>query len=157
MHITLQLGANVNTYFYSAKYNSFFPLALKDDFLKGIGWPDDAVEITDQIYNEFTGEPPVGKIREPGESGLPVWGVVPPPTKNEILAQAGFEKQSRIENANDYMNSKQWPGKAAIGRLKEVERLQYSEWLDYLDALEAVSTSSAPDIKWPIPPASAEG
>ncbi|EDJ9408532.1 tail fiber assembly protein, partial [Salmonella enterica] len=24
--------------------------------------------------------------------------------------------------------------------------------LDYLDALEAVDTSSAPDINWPVPP-----
>lgn len=25
-------------------------------------------------------------------------------------------------------------------------------WLNYLDALESVDTSSAPDIEWPIPP-----
>ena len=26
--------------------------------------------------------------------------------------------------------------------------MQYNSWLDYLDALEAVGTSSAPDISW---------
>ncbi|MQK17566.1 hypothetical protein EI013_03255 [Escherichia coli] len=31
--------------------------------------------------------------------------------------------------------------------------MQYNSWLDYLDALEAVDTSSAPDINWPTPPA----
>ncbi|WP_247171040.1 tail fiber assembly protein, partial [Escherichia coli] len=25
-------------------------------------------------------------------------------------------------------------------------------WLDYLDALELVDTSGAPDIEWPTPP-----
>ncbi|HCQ0095424.1 Caudovirales tail fiber assembly protein [Escherichia coli] len=51
------------------------------------------------------------------------------------------------------MNSRQWPGKAAIGRLKSEELAQYNLWLDYLDALELVDTSSAPDIEWPTPPA----
>ncbi len=44
-------------------------------------------------------------------------------------------------------------GKASIGRLKGEELVQYNLWLDYLDALELVDTSSAPDIEWPTPPA----
>ncbi len=50
------------------------------------------------------------------------------------------------------MNNKQWPGKAAIGRLKGEELAQYNLWLDYLDALDAVDPSSAPDIQWPEEP-----
>lgn len=65
---------------------------------------------------------------------------------------ANSKKQSRLELANEFMNSKQWPGKAAIGRLKGDELAQYNLWLDYLDALEAIDTSSAPDIEWPTPP-----
>ncbi len=57
-----------------------------------------------------------------------------------------------IDEANAYMNSKQWPGKAAIGRLKGDDLAQYNLWLDYLDALEAVDTSNAPDINWPERP-----
>jgi uncharacterized protein YggL (DUF469 family) len=51
------------------------------------------------------------------------------------------------------MNNRQWPGKAVLGRLTEAEKEQYNLWLDYLGALEAVDTSSAPDINWPTPPA----
>ncbi|HCL9417769.1 TPA: tail fiber assembly protein, partial [Escherichia coli] len=40
----------------------------------------------------------------------------------------------------------------AIGRLKGEELAQYNLWLDYLDALELVDTSGAPDIEWPTPP-----
>lgn len=76
----------------------------------------------------------------------------PPPTHDELILAAEFERQRRIDTANDYMNSKQWPGKAAIGRLKGDELSQYNLWLDYLDALEAVDTSSAPDINWPEVP-----
>lgn len=76
----------------------------------------------------------------------------PPPTQAEIIAEAEREKQHRIDIANEFINSKQWPGKAAIGRLKDNELAQYNLWLDYLDALEVVDISSVPDINWPVPP-----
>lgn len=69
----------------------------------------------------------------------------------EVLA-ADVEKETMIEKVNAYINSKQWSGKAAMGRLKDSEKADYNTWLDYLDALEAVDTSSAPDINWPTPP-----
>lgn len=153
MHTFLLLGVNVNTYFYSAKHNSFFPLELKDDYINGIGWPEDAAEVTEQVYNEFTGEPPKGQKRVAGKNGLPEWEDIPPPTHEEIVAHAEVERQSRTDAANGYMNGKQWPGKAAIGRLKGNDLTQYNLWLDYLDQLEAVDTSSAPNIVWPISPA----
>ncbi|EFK6609437.1 TPA: tail fiber assembly protein [Escherichia coli] len=68
------------------------------------------------------------------------------------VATAEAEKQARIDQANNYINSRQWPGKAALGRLSDAEKEQYNLWLDYLDALEAVDTSSAPDINWPTQP-----
>jgi len=80
----------------------------------------------------------------------------PPPepdkTKEQLIQEANLEKEGRINSANEYMNSKQWPGKAAIGRLKGEELAQYNLWLDYLDALEAVDTSTAPEIDWPQQP-----
>jgi len=68
------------------------------------------------------------------------------------ISSAASRKQSLIAQANDYMNSKQWPGKAAMGRLKDDEKEQYNLWLDYLELLEDVDTSAAPDINWPVSP-----
>lgn len=68
------------------------------------------------------------------------------------MAALAYLPSGGMTDQNNFMNSKQWPGKAAIGRLKGDELVQYNLWLDYLDALEAVDTSSAPDIKWPTPP-----
>lgn len=98
-------------------------------------------------------EPPQGKIRIAGDDRLPAWADIPPPTHEELIEITESERQLLINQANEYMNSKQWPGKAAIGRLKGEELAQYNLWLDYLDALELVDTSSAPDIEWPTPPA----
>jgi hypothetical protein len=65
---------------------------------------------------------------------------------------ADDEKSRLTQGANDYINSKQWPGKAAMGRLKDTEKAQYNAWLDYLDALAVVDTSNTDDIHWPEPP-----
>lgn len=68
------------------------------------------------------------------------------------VAAADADRQARIIKANSYIESKQWLGKAALGRLMDTEKEQYNLWLDYLDELEAIDTSSAPDIDWPNPP-----
>lgn len=142
----------MNKYTYSASLNAFYPLALKPDYEKAGSWPGDAIEISDEMANEYMAEPPEGKIRAVGDGGYPSWVDAPEPTHEEQVAASDAEKQSRIEQANAYMDSKQWPGKAAMGRLNDTEKAQYNAWLDYLDALEAVHTSTAPDIQWPTQP-----
>ncbi|EIG7948392.1 tail fiber assembly protein [Escherichia coli] len=139
---------------YSASKNSFF---AKNDVAKyeQAGWElADVVEVTYDTYLEFIEDRTLqGKVRIAGDDVLPTWGEIPPPTHEEQIAAAELEKQQLINQVNGYINSKQWPGKAAIGRLKGEELAQYNLWLDYLDALELVDTSSAPDIEWPTPPA----
>lgn len=68
------------------------------------------------------------------------------------VTAAEVQRQYLINQANIYMNSKQWPGKAAMGRLTDAEKTKYNLWLDYLDALEAVDVSFAPNINWPEAP-----
>ncbi|EPF4654337.1 tail fiber assembly protein [Cronobacter sakazakii] len=74
-------------------------------------------------------------------------------TRDDEIMLAEQKRALLIDNANAVMNNSQWPGKAALGRLKENERVSYEAWLDYLEALEAVDTSRAPDIHWPQLPA----
>ncbi|EIR2440184.1 tail fiber assembly protein, partial [Escherichia coli] len=104
--------------FFSPSLNIFVNPALKDDYINVNSWPDDAVEVDEQVYIEFSGLPPKGKIRIAGENGFPAWSEIPPPTHEEQIAAAELKKQQLINQSNEYMNTKQWPGKAAIGRLK---------------------------------------
>jgi len=143
---------NMGNYIYSAVNNAFYPFSLKSDYERSGTWPDDGVEVSDEVASEFMASPPAGICRVPGNDGLPAWGDLPPPTHEEVVAQAQAEKQYRIDSANDHMNGKQWPGKAVLGRLKGEELAQYNAWLDYLDALEATDVSSAPEITWPEQP-----
>lgn len=142
------------TYQYSAKNNAFFPVAELANY-KVAGWDlSDLVDVTDEMFSEFTQDRNVdGLMRTAGDNGLPQWSPLPPPTQEQILANAAQEKQQRIGAANAYINSKQWPSKLALGRLSDIDKAQFNAWLDYLDALEAVDTSTAPDITWPTPPA----
>ncbi|ENR0228025.1 tail fiber assembly protein [Enterobacter roggenkampii] len=143
----------MSNYIYSPGENAFFAIGLKDSYEAANSWPEDGVAVDDAVASEFMGEPPEGKMRVAGNDGYPIWVDKPEPTYDELVAAADAEKQERIDQANEYMNSKQWPGKAAMGRLKDNEKAQYNAWLDYLDELEAVDTSTAPDITWPTPPA----
>ncbi|WP_423781109.1 tail fiber assembly protein [Escherichia coli] len=131
--------------FYSPSLNGFLLEATAEEY-DG----EDLTEVSQDVYNQFIAGSET-QIMVAGNSG-PVWQDAPGPTQEELTQAAEYERQRRIYDANDFMNSKQWPGKAAIGRLKGEELAQYNLWLDYLDALELVDTSSAPDIEWPTPP-----
>lgn len=118
--------------------------------------PDDVIEITRETYEQFLGLHPEGKEIGADSSGRPVWINSTPPSKEDEVLTAEMKKISLVSEVNTYINTHQWPGKAAIGRLKGDELEQYNLWLDYLDALEAVDTSSAPDINWPTQPGNRE-
>ncbi|WP_249825463.1 MULTISPECIES: tail fiber assembly protein [Enterobacteriaceae] len=141
------------SYVYSAKNNAFF-YKPELHLYKKVGWDlSDIIDVSYDLFLEFTQDRnEEGVMRVAGDDGLPSWEKLPPPTYEELVATSDLQKQRLIYQANEYMNSKQWPGKAAMGRLSDTEKTQYNLWLDYLDALEAVDTFSASDINWPVPP-----
>lgn len=140
----------MDKYLFSAITNAFYPISLKETYEDSNVDFSSSVSVSEDIFTTFTSEPPTGKVRIVGKDGYPEWGDIPPPTHEELVAESEAEKQRRIDQANDYINRKQWPGKAAIGRLKGDDLTQYNLWLDYIDALESIDVSKAPDIEWPI-------
>ncbi|HHQ9377740.1 TPA: tail fiber assembly protein [Enterobacter roggenkampii] len=80
----------------------------------------------------------------------------PPPepekTHAELVVEADAEKQSRL----DYAASKivVWQTKLLMGRkLTTDETASLNAWMDYIDAVTAIDTETAPDaISWPIHP-----
>ncbi|EPF15291.1 Caudovirales tail fibre assembly protein [Cedecea davisae] len=139
-------------YVYSKSQNAFYPVSLQESYELAGGWPADGVNISSGDFEKYTAPPPEGKCRVAGKDGLPEWKEIPPPGKEVLINLALNEIKYKVDCVNIYINSKQWPGKAAIGRLNSHELVQYNLWLDYLDALEAVDVSNAPDINWPDKP-----
>ncbi|HDU8562945.1 tail fiber assembly protein [Morganella morganii] len=74
----------------------------------------------------------------------------PPPTKARIIEQAETQKQYLI--AEVHAETQMLQTKLALKRIKPDEEALLIAWLDYLDLLEAVDTSLAPDIDWPQKP-----
>ncbi|MEM8323091.1 tail fiber assembly protein [Morganella morganii] len=74
----------------------------------------------------------------------------PPPTKEQLVDQAEAQKQHLITEVNAETQLLQT--KLALGRIKPDEKALLNAWLDYLDKLEAVDVSTAPDIIWPVKP-----
>ncbi|HAH9675416.1 TPA: tail fiber assembly protein [Escherichia coli] len=139
-------------YFYSSENNAFYAAELKSAYIEAGSWPNDALEVSDECFSEFTSEPPEGVVRGAGDDGLPLWLQILPPSQENLIASAANTKNSLIIDANNYINDKQWPSKLALGRLNDEDKIEFNLWLDYLDALESVEVSTAPDIEWPVKP-----
>lgn len=143
----------MTNYYFSTVTLAFYPTELIAAYQDAGTLPSTLSEISDSDFLTYSGVPPEGKTRGSTVEGRPIWVDLPSPSSEELVATAGAKKRELIDQANAYMNSKQWPGKAAMGRMSDSDKAQYNLWLDYLDALEAVDTASAPDINWPEPPA----
>ncbi|MDW7790082.1 tail fiber assembly protein [Morganella morganii] len=74
----------------------------------------------------------------------------PPPTKEQLIEQAEVERQGLIAEVT--AETEMLRTKLVLGRIKDDEKSLLNAWLDYLDELEAVDVSSAPDIDWPVKP-----
>ena len=130
--------------------------------------PDDAEEITrDQhillimgmndgerrVYKDSAGDLTLSD-RKPSQwhtwnGNKNVWDI----SEDSRVQVAESEKSRRIQEANDFINSQQWPGRAVMGRLNDVEKQSYNEWLDYLDDLYALSASETfNQNNWPTKP-----
>lgn len=60
-------------YFWSPTTKSFLPDVFRERYEATNSWPADAVEVSDDIYEAFYGQPPSGKQRGAGSDGLPAW------------------------------------------------------------------------------------
>lgn len=74
----------------------------------------------------------------------------PPVTKEQQIADAEETKQRLISEVTT--ETAMLRAKLALGRIKDDEKALLNAWLDYLDELEAVDVSTAPDINWPVKP-----
>lgn len=139
-------------YIYCAINNSFYPSSMKEDYQRAGTWPDNAVEVDDNIYLEFTAKPPEGKKRIAGEDKLPVWRDLTPLTREEMIKAAEQKQQQLVDYAMQSVSIIQL--KLQAGRmLMDSERAKLNAILDYIDAVTAANTNHAPDIDWPAFPA----
>ncbi|ELY2489436.1 tail fiber assembly protein [Cronobacter sakazakii] len=129
--------------YFSKSANGFFVGGINEDM------PEDIVEVSEDMYASLmSGQQTEGKVITSDADGYPVLSIP------EVDHAEAAERQRAvlIAEANSYINERQWPSKLALGRLGESDKAEFNRWLDYLDQLEALSLSDAPDITWPDKP-----
>lgn len=134
-------------YFWSAKENGFYPESMKALYESSPdGWPDDAVEISEELYNSLLEGQSRGKVIASGRDGKPL--LSDPVIDYTALAEA--EKSRLGSKAEEMILPLQRAVKYGIASEEEMERLK--EWEIFSVELSRVDTSLAPEIKWPEPP-----
>lgn len=140
----------MNSYLFSPSENAFYPVAMKEDYLSAGTWPEDGLEIDDEQALSFMGEPPEGKVRAVGDDGKPCWVDVPPPTQEELIAQAEGTKAALLAEAQATISL--WQTELQLGIISDEDKASLIAWMNYIKAVQAVDTSTAPDINWPEKP-----
>lgn len=134
-------------YYYSSKSDSFVIDINKSAYDDAGSWPDDAVEVDEEVFMTFTTTPPEGKIRQGSENGLPVWVDAPPPTQGEITTQNESKRNNLKRVADSEIAWRQDAVDAEIANEDEVTAL--TAWKKYRVLLMRVDVNSP---KWPKVP-----
>lgn len=148
----------MSTYIFSAlneKYtppavNSFYSLADKELYENAGTWPDNYIDVSDDIFAQFTGTPPAGKTLG-SVDGNPAWVKIPEPPLEQQIEAANNLRDNYLSIATNKIVV--WQTKLLIGRkLTASETEQLNAWLDYIDALDLIDTSKPSGIVWPDMP-----
>lgn len=75
----------------------------------------------------------------------------PPVTKEQLIAEAEVKKQMLISDANQ--KTQMWQTQLMLGIITEEDKASLKEWMLYVQEVQTVDTSTAPDIDWPVKPA----
>ncbi|MEM7925907.1 tail fiber assembly protein [Morganella morganii] len=142
---------NKPVYFFSPSTVSFYPELMLDDYRDAGTLPDDLVSVENEVFAEFSGTPPDGKVRGVIK-GKPAWVDIPPLTAEELIQQAEETKQRLIAEASQ--KTQLWQTQLMLGIITEEDKASLKEWMLHVQEVQAVDPSLGADVVWPTPPAS---
>ncbi len=133
-------------YKFSATTTSFYPVALLDMYEQAGTLPADLVDVTDEMYTEFTGLAPEGKIRgSKGEN--PAWVDIPPPTPEETRQGWMTNKARLLDEAEAVIRMLERAVKYDMATAEEKAKLE--AWERYSVLLSRVDVDNP---EWPAVP-----
>lgn len=139
---------------YSPSEHVIYNAAFYEDYLRAGTWPAEGIEVSDEDAISFNGSnEPAGKMLD-YQNGTLCWADRPAPemTKEQLIAIAEGKRESLIDQAMQSISVIQL--KLQAGRkLTTAETEKLNNTLDYIDAVTAIDTATAPDINWPERPA----
>ncbi|WP_370607704.1 tail fiber assembly protein [Citrobacter meridianamericanus] len=141
---------NVN-YIWDATNVRLLAYLLKDEYEAAGMWPENGVDVSDEVAAEFTGQPPEGKTIGVGADGMPAWVDLPPPTREELISAAEQMRQQLLTHADTVMLD--WRTELMLGEISDTNRGKLSAWLAYKNEVKTWDIKTAPEnVNWPVPP-----
>ena len=133
-------------YKFSATTTSFYPVGLLDMYENAGTLPADLVDVSDEDYTTFTGQPPEGKTR--GSKGdKPAWVDIPPPTAEETRQGMVSRKSRLLSEAEDVIRPLERAVK--LDMATDAEKSTLEAWERYSVLLSRVDVESP---EWPDKP-----
>lgn len=133
-------------YLYSPSENNFPLVATAESYRAAGTLPDDCVPVSDEIFNEYAGTPPAGKMRGPVD-GMPAWVDVPELTDEQSKSIADTERVRLRAITDSEINWRQDAVDADIATDEETTAL--GAWKKYRVLLMRVDTAAP---VWPSLP-----
>ncbi|EPN3521445.1 tail fiber assembly protein [Cronobacter sakazakii] len=142
----------MSNYYYVPQQNTFYSVALKDDYQAAGTWPDKGVYITEKEHRALMQGQNAGKVIAPDEKGRPV------------LTEPEINWQERAETArNKLLNeantvTADWRVELVLGSITQADKVKLIAWMNYIKQLKAIDLnlvtdeSSLNSIKWPVKP-----
>ncbi|WP_236170135.1 tail fiber assembly protein [Pseudomonas parasichuanensis] len=141
------------SYYYSKLLNAFLDDSLRDVYEQAGNWPEDCVQASDEVFQEFAITPaPVGKVRAGGADGLPAWIDAPAPSHEQLVAEASAEKTYRMQIAAAMVAPLQ--DAVDLGDAADSEKVLLTSWKQYRVALNRIELQAEypAQIEWPVAP-----
>lgn len=66
------------------------------------------------------------------------------------VSAAQSEKSTRISEANSVTQA--WQTQLLLGIITDADKATLTKWMQYIQAVQSVDVSAAPDISWPVKP-----
>ncbi|HBI7073830.1 TPA: tail fiber assembly protein [Citrobacter freundii] len=140
----------MNRFVFSPSESRFYAIEWRADYVDNNCWPHDAINVSDSIYYDFSGTPPTGK-QLITLNNMPAWGDIPPPTREELIAVAEYERQQLLTHADAVMLD--WRTELMLGDISDTNRDKLSAWLAYKNEVKSADVTTDPEhVSWPVPP-----
>lgn len=139
--------------YYSATNNGFYHDAFREVYeASAKGWPDDAQQITDELYRSLIEGQASGKMIVAGTNGAPVLA----DRLIDWSARAEQQRTDLLTTANSI--TADWRTELELGVISDLDRSALVMWMAYIRALKSLDLSSVKDeasykvIAWPESP-----
>ncbi|EEW1448752.1 tail fiber assembly protein [Escherichia coli] len=147
----VSVSLRTSGFIWDAKNNLLLSYVLKAEYEAAGMWPENGIDVSDEISAEFTGQPPEGKTIGVGADGMPAWVDIPPPTREELISAAEQVRQQLLAHADAVMLD--WRTELMLGEISDVNRAKLSAWLAYKNEVKSADVTTDPEhANWPVPP-----